>query len=74
MLHCRWLVSSYNRAVKSGFYIDFTLKKFAESFVRNFLISGGYFLGEKYIIEGLTKSSIDKVINLINLAVKPILL
>lgn len=62
MLHCRWLERECDRSIKSGLYIDFFLKKAAESFIRNVLISGAYVLGEKYIIEYLTKLMGDRVI------------
>jgi hypothetical protein len=72
LLHCRWLESEYDRAIKSGFFIDFILKKISESFVRNILISGAFILGEKYIIEGLTKNAADRFVNLV-LTIFPIL-
>lgn len=62
LLHCRWLESEYERAIKSGFFIDFVLKKVSECFVRNVFISGAFIIGEKYIIEGLTKNMADKFI------------
>ncbi len=62
VLHCRWLEREYDRSIKSGLYIDFFLKKLAESFIRNVLISGAYVFGEKYIIEYLTKLMGDRVI------------
>lgn len=45
-------------------YIDFFLKKIAESFIRNVFVSGAFIVGEKYIIEHLTKSMGDKIISL----------
>lgn len=65
MLHCRWLESEYDRTIKSGFFVDFFLKKIAECFIRNIFISGAYIIGEKYIIEGLTKNIADKLIFII---------
>lgn len=62
MLHCQWLEREYDRSIKSGLYIDFFLKKLAESFIRNVLISGAYVFGEKYVIEYLTKLMGDRVI------------
>lgn len=47
-------------------YIDFFLKKLAESFIRNVFVSGAFIVGEKYIIEHLTKSMGDKIISLFN--------
>lgn len=47
---------------QSGFFIDFVVKKFTEVFLRNVLISGALFFGEKYIIEKLTKKVVDNFI------------
>ena len=65
LLHCQWLEREYDRAIKSGFFIDFITKKIAESFVRNVFISGGYIFGEKYIIEHITKGAADRLILLV---------
>lgn len=42
--------------------MDFFYKKTCEVFVRNALICASYIFGEKYMIEFLTKLSVDKVI------------
>lgn len=42
--------------------MDFFYKKFCEVFTRNVLIGASYLFGEKYMVEFLTKLSIDKVI------------
>lgn len=47
---------------QSGFYLDFIFKKFAEIFIRNVFIYASLFFGEKYMIEFLTKKSIDNFI------------
>ena len=44
---------------QSGFYIDFFLKKIADLFIRNIFIYMSLFFGEKYMIEQLTKKTID---------------
>ena len=44
---------------QSGFYLDFIFKKFGEIFIRNVLIYAALFLGEKYMIEHLTKKIVD---------------
>jgi hypothetical protein len=44
---------------QSGFYIDFLFKKLVEIFIRNIFIYSALFFGEKYIIEHLTKKTID---------------
>lgn len=66
MLHCQWLEREYDRSIKSGFFMDFFYKKVAEVFVRNVFISGAYVLGEKYIIEHVTKNTGDRLIQLIS--------
>ena len=47
---------------QSGFYFDFFLKKFAEIFVRNIFVYAALFFGEKYMIEHLTKKTVDNFI------------
>lgn len=46
---------------KSGFYIDYTIKKFVEMVVKNLFIFSSFFFAEKYLIEFLTKKSIDNL-------------
>jgi len=47
---------------QSGFYIDFFLKKVVEVFIRNVFIYAALFFGEKYIIEQVTKKTVDSFI------------
>ena len=47
---------------QSGFYIDFFLKKLVEVFIRNIFIYSALFFGEKYMIEHLTKKTVDNFI------------
>jgi hypothetical protein len=42
--------------------MDFFYKKTCEVFVRNALIGASYIFGEKYMVEFLTKLSVDRVI------------
>jgi len=44
---------------QSGFYIDFIFKKLADVFVRNVFIYAALFFGEKYMIEHITKKTIN---------------
>ena len=53
----RWLGKA-----QSGFYIDFFFKKIAEIFIRNIFISASLFFGEKYMIEYLTKKTVDNFV------------
>lgn len=53
----RWLGKA-----QSGFYVDFILKKFSEIFIRNVFVYAALFLGEKYMIEHLTKKIVDSFI------------
>lgn len=48
---------------QNGFYLDFIYKKVAEIFIRNFLIYGAQFFGEKYLIEFLTKNIFNNFLN-----------
>jgi len=47
---------------QSGFYIDFFLKKIADVCIRNVFIYMSLFFGEKYMIEQLTKKTIDNLV------------
>lgn len=74
MLNFKIVTFNFFRFIQSGLYLDFFLKKIVELFVKNFFIYAAQFLGEKYMIEFLTKKVIDssifntnKVINLIDL-------
>lgn len=43
-------------------YVDFVFKQIIEYFVRNLLIYTALFFGEKYIIEYITKKTIDSFV------------
>lgn len=43
-------------------YIDFIFKQILEYFIRNILVYTSLFFGEKYIIEYLTKKTIDSFV------------
>lgn len=51
---------------KSGFYIDYTVKKAVEIIVKNLFIFSSFFFAEKYLIEFLTKKSVDNVMLKLN--------
>ncbi len=55
MLNSLLFSFDFHRFCQSGFYVDFFVKKFGEVFVRNVLIYGAQFFGEKHMIEHLTK-------------------
>lgn len=59
MLHSFLFSFEFSRFCQSGWYIDFFLKKCAETFVRNVFIYTSLFFAEKYVIEGLTKRIVD---------------
>lgn len=42
-------------------YFDFVIKQFAEMLVRNVLIYSAVFFGEKFIVEFISKKTIDNV-------------
>lgn len=62
MLKFRIVTFNFFRFIQSGLYVDFFLKKLIELFIKNFFIYAAQFLGEKYMIEYLTKKIIDSSI------------
>ncbi len=62
MLKFKIVTFNFFRFVQSGLYVDFFLKKIIELFVKNFFVYAAQFLGEKYMIEYLTKKIIDSSI------------
>jgi len=54
------------RFIQSGLYLDFFLKKIIEIFIRNVFVYSAQFLGEKYMIEYLTKKIIDSSVFNVN--------
>ena len=74
MLKFKIVTFNFFRFMQSGLYLDFFLKKVIETFIKNVFIYAAQFLGEKYMIEFLTKKVIDssifntnKLINLTDL-------
>lgn len=73
MLKNKLIKFKFFRFVQSGFYMDFIIKKLAEMFMRNVFIYSAIFFGEKFMIEYLTKKTIDSFLfnsnkyNLLNL-------
>ena len=59
MLKFMGIKIQFFKFIQNGFYLDFFIKKLAEIFVRNYFIYTAQFFGEKYIIEFLTKKTID---------------
>lgn len=53
---------NFHRFSQSGYYLDFFLKKWSEVFVRNVYIYASQFIGEKYMIEELTKKIFDRTL------------
>jgi len=66
MLDIFFIKFSFHRFCQSGCYFDFFYKKISEVFVRNFFIYSAQFLGEKYMIEYLTKNIFNKSIFFLN--------
>lgn len=62
MLKNKLINFKFFKFVQSGFYIDFIFKKLSEMFIRNVFIYSSLFFGEKYMIEYLTKKTIDSFI------------
>lgn len=66
MLYNFFITFKFHRFCQSGCYFDFFYKKLSEVFVRNVFIYAAQFLGEKYMIEVLTKKIVDNSIFVIN--------
>lgn len=62
MLRWNLNTTNFSRFSQSGMYIDFILKQIGEYFIRNILIYTSLFFGEKYVIEYLTKKTIDSFV------------
>lgn len=66
MLKFKIVEFNFFRFIQSGLYLDFFFKKIIEIFIKNVFIYSAQFLGEKYMIEFLTKKVIDSSIFNIN--------
>ena len=66
MLHNFFITFKFHRFCQSGCYFDFFYKKFSEVFIRNIFVYASQFVGEKYMIEVLTKKIIDNSIFVFN--------
>jgi hypothetical protein len=62
MLKNRLILFKFFKFVQSGFYMDFIFKKLSEMFIRNVFIYSSVFFGEKFMIEYLTKKTIDSFV------------
>jgi len=62
MLKNKLITFKFFRFIQSGLYLDFILKNISEIFMRNVFIYSAIFFGEKYMIEYLTKKTIDSFI------------
>lgn len=47
--------------VQSGMYLDYIIKKLSEIFVKNVLIFGSSFFGEKFLVEFISRKTFDKL-------------
>lgn len=66
MLYNFFITFNFHRFCQSGCYFDFFYKKISDVFVRNVFVYAAQFLGEKYMIEALTKKVIDNSIFIVN--------
>nr|QBI37871.1 Ymf57 [Tetrahymena rostrata]QGS65247.1 Ymf57 [Tetrahymena rostrata] len=62
MLKNKLIKFKFFKFIQSGFYLDFIIKNFSEMFMRNIFIYSSIFFGEKFMIEYLTKKTIDSFI------------
>lgn len=53
--------------IQSGMYLDYIIKKIAEIFIRNIFIYSSIFFGEKFIIEFVSKKTLDNLTFFFNL-------
>lgn len=61
MLYLFTLSRRFLNFMQSGCYIDYIFKKIAEILVRNVFIYSALFFGEKFIIEFVSKKTIDSL-------------
>ena len=66
MLKFKIVTFNFFRFIQSGLYFDFFIKKLVELFVKNVFVYASQFLGEKYMIEYITKKIIDSSIFNVN--------
>ena len=66
MLYNPFTTFKFHRFFQSGCYFDFFYKKFSEVFIRNVFVYAAQFVGEKYMIEILTKKIVDNSIFFVN--------
>lgn len=52
--------------MQSGCYIDYIIKKITEILVRNIFIYSALFFGEKFIVEFISKKTIDNLVLFVN--------
>ena len=52
--------------IQSGMYLDYIIKKIAEMFVKNMFIYSSTFFGEKFLIEFLSKKTLDNLTSFFN--------
>jgi len=53
--------------MQSGMYLDYVVKKLAEIFVKNFLVLGAVFFGEKFIVEFLSRRVFEKFVTKVSM-------
>lgn len=66
MIYNFFITFKFHRFLQSGGYLDYFYKKFSEVFIRNIFVYASQFIGEKYMIEILTKKIIDNSIFVFN--------
>jgi hypothetical protein len=52
--------------IQSGMYLDYIIKKIAEMFVKNMFIYSSTFFSEKFLIEFLSKKTLDNLTSFFN--------
>ena len=61
MLFFFGLTRKFINFAQSGMYLDYIIKKCVEPCIRNILVYGAIFFGEKFMIEFLSRKAFDRI-------------
>jgi hypothetical protein len=62
MLYLFTLSRRFINFMQSGCYVDYIIKKITETLVKNVFIYAALFFGEKFVIEFISKKSVDSAV------------
>ena len=66
MLYNYFISLKFTKFIQNNFFLDFFFKKITEIFLKNFIVLGGLFFLEKFIIEHITCKSFKFFILFLN--------